>query len=522
MTGVLQGARTRRRSGRRAALLVSLAALAGCTVGPDFEAPDKPTIKGYTPEDLVPRTSSAPVHGGEAQSLMLGADVPGRWWQLYGSAELDSLVVQSLRANPDLDAAQAALRQAREQLYAQQGALFPTIKGNASATQQLQSGTQFGDPSLTSQFGVTSTSLSISYTLDIWGGVRRQVESQAALAEYQRFQLEATYLTLTTNVVVAAVNLASLRGQIAATETIIRLQTDALNLVQTQFSMGGASQADVLAQQATLTQTQATLPPLQKQLAQQRNQLMRFLGKPPTDDAGQGLQLENLQLPTDLPLSLPSQLVEQRPDVRSSEAQLQSASANIGVAVANQLPQFTITGQLGSASLGVPGMFGPGTAFWSLGVSAAQTLIDGGQLEHKKRAAVAAFEQAAATYRGIVLSAFQDVANALRALQSDADTLTAAMAAEVAAQQSLDLSQEQYKAGSISYLTLLNAEQTYENALINRVKAQAARFSDTAALFQALGGGWWHRADVDPRSLGKPDVFWLPPAQDVNMPRAGH
>jgi NodT family efflux transporter outer membrane factor (OMF) lipoprotein len=496
--------------------------VAGCTVGPDFKSPDKPTIDGYTPENLVPRTSSAPVHGGEAQSLMLGADVPGRWWQLYRSAELDALVDQALKANPDLDAAQAALRQAYENLYAQQGAFFPTISGNASGTQQLFNGAQSGEPSLTSQFGVLSTSLSVSYTPDLWGGVRRQVESQAALAQFQRFQLEAAYLTLTTNVVVAAVNLASLRGQVAATEAIIRIQTDGLRLVQDQFNLGGASRADVLAQEATLRQTQATLPPLQKQLAQQRNQLMTLLGKPPTDDAGQGIQLTNLQLPQDLPLSLPSQLVEQRPDVRSSEAQLRSASANVGVAIANQLPQFNITGQLGTASLTLGALFGPGTALWSIGNSVAQTLIDGGKLEHQKRAAVAAFDQAAAKYKSTVLSAFQDVANALRALQADADALATATAAERAAQESLALSQQQYQVGAINYLTLLNAQTTYQTALINRVQAQAARFSDTAALFQALGGGWWNRADVDPGSVGKPSVFWLPPVQDVHLPRAGH
>ncbi len=521
MIGTFELARTTRRLGGGAVAFVAMAIAAGCTVGPDFKAPDKPAIEGYTPENLVPRTASAPVHGGEAQSLTFGADIPGQWWQLYRSTELDALVEQALKANPDLDAAQASLRQANELLYAQQGALFPTISANGSGTQQLSNGLQTGLPS-TTMFGVTTASLSVSYALDVWGGTRRQVESQAALAEYQRFQLEATYLTLTSNVVVAAVNLASLRGQIAATNEIIRLQADSLKLVQTQFSMGGASQADVLAQQATLTQSQATLPPLQKQLAQQRNQLMTLLGKPPTEDAGQGLQLASLRLPQDLPLSLPSQLVEQRPDVRSAEAQLHAASANIGVAVANQLPQFTITGQLGTAAAGLGSLFGPGTALWSIGASVAQTLLDGGQLEHKKRAAVAAFDKAAAQYRSTVLLAFQDVANALRALQADADALAATTAAERAAQQSLDLSQQEYQFGSISYLTLLNAQQTYQNALINRVKAQAARFADTAALFLALGGGWWNRADVDPGSLGRPGVFWLPPLQDVKPPRPGH
>ncbi|MFZ5779298.1 MAG: efflux transporter outer membrane subunit [Pseudomonadota bacterium] len=519
MTRVSLHARTIRRLGL---LALGAGALAACTSGPDFSRPDKPTTDGYTPEKMALRTASAPVHGGEAQMLIMGADVPGRWWQLYNSPELDALIDQALRANPDLDAAQAALRRSNELLYAQQGALFPTFSGGASGSQQLYNAAQAGQAGTTSQFAVNSASLSVAYAPDLWGGVRRQVESQAALAEYQRFQLEAAYLTLTTNVVVAAVNLASLRAQIAATETIIRLQSEGLTLVQRQFDAGYASRPDVLAQQAALTQTQATLPPLQKQLAQQRNQLMTLLGKPPTDDAGQGLQLATLHLPQNLPVSLPSTLVEQRPDVRSAEARLHSASADIGVAVAAQLPQLNITGQLGVTSAGLGTLFGPGTALWSIGASIAQTLIDGGQLEHKKRAAVAAFDQAAAQYRSTVLSAFQDVANALRALQADADALTATTAAERTAQQSLALSQQQYALGTVNYLILLNAQQTYQTALVNRIKAQAARFSDTAALFQALGGGWWNRSDVAPGSLGKPDVFWLPPVQDVKLPRAGH
>jgi NodT family efflux transporter outer membrane factor (OMF) lipoprotein len=314
-----------------------------------------------------------------------------------------------------------------------------------------------------------------------------------------------------------------LRGQIAATEQVIKLETDALNVVRTQFGLGGASQADVLTQEATLRATEATLPPLQKQLAQQRNQLMTLLGKTPTEDAGAGLQLASLQLPEELPLSLPSQLVEQRPDIRSAEAQLHVASANIGVAVSAQLPQFTITGLLGFTSAGVAAMFAPGTNVWSLGLSIAQTLFDAGKLDHQKLAAIAAYDKAAAQYRSTALTAFQDVANALRALQTDADGLRTAVAAERTAEASLNLSQQQYQLGSINYLTLLNAQQTYQNAVINRVKAQGARYSDTAALFQALGGGWWNRNDVDPKSLGKPNRrFWLPPVDEIHLPRAGH
>ncbi|HEY6981911.1 efflux transporter outer membrane subunit [Reyranella sp.] len=515
--------RAARRAGLGSLVLASLTA-AGCTVGPDFKRPAKPTETGYTPESLAPKTASAGVaDGGAAQTFDPGADIPGQWWELYRSSELNALIDQALKANPDLDAAQASLRQANELLYAQQGALFPTISANGKAEQQRFNGATTGLVGPASVFGVTTGSLNISYSPDVWGGTRRSVEAQAAQAEFERFQLEATYLTLTSNVVVAAVNLASLRAQIAATEDIIRIQTDSLRVVQTQFDLGGAARSDVLTQQAALTATQAQLPPLQKQLAQQRNQLMTLLGKPPTEDAGQGLRLSTLHLPEELPLSLPSQLVEQRPDVRSAEAQLHTASANVGVAEAAQLPQFQISGLWGVASAGFSTFFAPGSGVWSLGLSLAQTLIDGGQLEHKKLAAAAAYDKAAAQYRSTVLSAFQDVANALRALQSDADTLKATVAAEQTAQASLNLAQQQYQLGAVNYLTLLNAQQQYQSALVNRVRAQGQRYADTAALLQALGGGWWNRTDVRPESKGKPGgVVNVPPVQDVKPPRAGH
>ncbi len=395
--------------------VVLAAALAGCTSGPDFVRPDKPKEQGYTPENLAPQTaSSAVADGGAAQTFVPAEDIPGQWWTLFRSAELNALIDEALKANPDLDAAQASLRQANEALYAQQGALFPGFNANASGQNALANGVQFGQPGTSFYYGVTTASLNISYAPDIFGGTRRSVQAQAAQAEYQRYQLEATYLTLTSNVVVAAINLASLRGQIAATETIIKIETDALSVVESQFTLGGASRADVLAQQAALTATQATLPPLQKQLAQQRNQLMTLIGKPPTHDAGQGLLLASLKLPEELPLSLPSQLVEQRPDVRSAGAQLHTASANIGVAIANQLPQLTLTGMWGMASAGASTAFMPGTGIWTLGASIAQTLFDGGKLEHTKLAAAAAYDKAAAQYRSTVLLAFQDVANALR------------------------------------------------------------------------------------------------------------
>jgi NodT family efflux transporter outer membrane factor (OMF) lipoprotein len=499
----------------------SAALLVGCSSGPDFVRPDKPKATGYTPESLAPQTASAAGPGGAAQSFVAEKDIPGEWWTLFHSPELDKLIKESLQANPDVDAAQAALRQARENFYAQQGGLFPTLTANGTGQQQLASLASQGQPG-SAMFGVTAGSLNVSYSPDVFGGVRRQVESKEATAEFQRFQLEATYLTLTSNVVVAAVNLASLQAQIDATNGIIAILNNSLTVVRRQFDLGGASRADLLAQEATLTQTQATLPPLQKQLAQQRNQLMRLVGRSPDQDRGESFDLAKLKLPQELPLSLPSQLVEQRPDVRAAEAQLHAASADIGVAVANQMPQFTITGLLGLSSGGLGSLLVPGAGVWSLGLGLAQTVFDGAKLDHQRKAAVAAYERAAAQYKGTVLSAFQDVANALRALQADADTLRAQVAAEQTAAASLRLSEQQYQLGAVNYLILLNAQQTYQTAVINRLRAQAARYTDTAALFQALGGGWWNRTDVDPKSMGKPGVFALPPVQDIKLPRAGH
>jgi NodT family efflux transporter outer membrane factor (OMF) lipoprotein len=507
----------------RAVLLASVAFVAGCTSGPDYKQPDKPPEQGYTPESLMPQTAAAPgVDAGAAQTFVEKQDVPGDWWTLFQSDELNGLVAEALRANADLEVAQATLRQANETLYSTQGGLFPTINANGSGQQQQANGANAGQTVPPFQFGVNSASLSINYSPDLFGGVRRQVESQAAQVEVQRFALEASYLTTTSNVVVFAINLASFRAQIAATQQVIRIQSDAINLVQTQFNLGGASQADVLAQQANLRATQATLPPLQKQLAIQRNQLMTMLGKPPTEDAGQGLLLSSFKLPEELPLSLPSQLVDQRPDVRSAEAKLRVASANIGVATAAQLPQFSITGSAGFSAVGLATLFLPGAQVWSIGLSIAQTLIDGGKLDHSRKAAIAAYDAAAAQYRSTALQAFQDVANALRSVQSDADLLRAAQASEQTAAASLNLVQQQYTLGSVNYLSLLNAQTTYQTAILSRVKAQAARYSDTSALIVALGGGWWNRVDPRPDSKGKPGAFNLPPVDQIKLPRAGH
>lgn len=498
---------------------------AGCTAGPDFKPPDRPDAQGYTPEPVA-ETAATDISGGAAQRFSPATGVPSRWWTLYRNPQLDALVEEALRASPSLAAAQATLRQAQETLHAQQGSLFPQINAGASTTKEQATPVTSGLSGPPLVYTVSSASLSISYALDIFGGVRRQVESQAAQAEYQRFQLEAAYLTLTSNVVIAAINVASFRAQIAVTKDTIRIAEYQLRLVRTQFDLGGASRVEVLSQEATVEQARAAMPPLQRQLLQQRNQLMALLGRSPDQDRGESVDLADLRLPEDLPLTLPSVLVEQRPDIRSAEAQLKSASANIGVAISNQMPQFSISGQYGPNAGGDILQFlgqtiPPIGTGWSLALSILQPILDGGTLEHKKRAAVAAFDQAAAQYRTTMLQAFQDVANALRALQTDADSLRTQVAAERAAAASLALAQQQYRLGAVAYSELLNSEKTYRTAVLGRVKAQAARYSDTAALFQALGGGWWNRADPAPASQGKPAVFWLPPVGDIRLPAAG-
>jgi NodT family efflux transporter outer membrane factor (OMF) lipoprotein len=479
--------------------LIVAALAAGCAVGPDFERPAAPDVGGYTPGPLPAKTASAGTIGGEAQRFVQDLDIPGLWWTLFHSEPLNALVQQALKNNPTLPAAEAALRQAWENVYAAQGAFFPTaVVSYSPSTNKTATGVVFTAASSGSPYFTLHTAqVVVSYAPDVFGGTRREVESLMATAEFQRFQLEAAYLTLTSNVVAAAVQEASLRGQIAATEEIIKIQTDSVAILQKQLALGQVAGADVAAVEASLAQAEATLSPLQKQLAAQRDLLTALIGRLPSQEPAEKFDLASLQLPQELPVSLPSKLVEQRPDVQSAEAQLHAASAQIGVAVAAQLPQFTLSANAGTVANQIGQLLmTPGTAFWTVAGNAAQTVFDAGTLLHKKRAADAAFDQAAAMYRSTVITAFQNVTDALHALQSDAETLKAAYAAERAAFKSLEIARRQLQLGAIGYLGLLTTENTYQTALIALVQAQAARYADTAALFQALGGGWWNRTDA--------------------------
>jgi NodT family efflux transporter outer membrane factor (OMF) lipoprotein len=466
---------------------------AGCTLGPNFTPPQPPINAGYSPQPLPQTTESSNIAGGEAQHLVDGMDIPGQWWALFRSPALDALIKRALAGNPTVEVAQANLKQARELVLAGQGALYPSVGIGLNTQGEQISGAAFGEPNLNVVFAITTASVNISYVPDIWGGIHRQIESLNAQTEYQRFELEATYLTLTSNIVAAAVQEASLRAQIAATQDIISVESQELEGLQRQFAVGAIANTSVLAQTATLAQVQAQLPPLEKQLAQTRNQLTALLGQLPNHEPAETFDLDSLHLPDTLPVSLPSKLVEQRPDIRAAEAQLHEASANIGAAVANEFPQINLTGSLGVESAGVP--FVANSEIWNLTAGLTQPIFQGGKLQHQERAAEAAFDSAAAQYRNVVVIAFQNVADVLRALESDASSVNAQAIADKAAADSLEAARRQFQIGATTYISLLNAEQVYQQTHIALVQALATRYADSAALFQALGGGWWNRED---------------------------
>ncbi len=468
--------------------------LASCAVGPDFLHPAAPEVSGYTKEPLAPRTSSTDAPTGRWQRFVQGRDIAQEWWRMFKSPALNTLIERSLNNNPNLQSAIATLRAANQAVYAQEGKYFPLVQANFNPTYNQTSSALAPIPSSgVTVYGLHTAQLQVAYTLDIWGLNRRTVESLRAQADSQRFQVEAAYLTLVSNIAVAAITEASLRGQIDATNQLIAINTKMLGILRRQLETGYTDRLAVAAQEAALAQVVATLPPLRKALQQNRDLLSALAGVYTSEEPRETFKLADLQLPADLPVSLPSQLIEQRPDVRMAQEQLHSASALIGVATANVLPSFTINGSAGYMNTVLAGLLSPQSAFFTLAGNATQTVFDAGTLLHELQEAKDTYQAAAWGYRGTVIGAVQNVTDSLRAIQNDADALKAARDFERAAKVSLDLAQQQLHFGLAGELFLLNAQQTYLNAVIAVVQARAARLSDTAALYQALGGGWWNR-----------------------------
>ena len=487
----------------RTAVVAAVAGLlaAGCAVGPDFKRPAAPAVSGYTASRLAMRPGLPGVAGGNAQRFVTGQDFAGDWWTLFHSPALNALIEQSLTNNPDLKAAQAALSVARENVLAQRGVYFPNVSGSFSASRQKAPITLAPVPNYPVvpeeyQFNLFTPQVSVGYSPDVFGANRRSLESLRAQQEGVRFQMIATYTTLTANVVVTAVQEAAVRAQLDATRDLLGISSNLAHLLKYHLATGYASRLDLAAPESQLAQTSAALPPLRKQLAQLQHLMAALAGQFPGQAPAEQFELASLHLPAELPVSLPSQLVAQRPDVRQAEANLHAASAQIGIAIANRLPNITLTASAGSTALSFDKLFTSGTGFWGLGAAATAPIFEGGTLLHQERAAKAAYVQAAEQYRSTVLTAFQNVADTLTALEQDAQALKATAAASRAAKVTLNLSRRQWRDGYASYLTVLNAEQTFQQARINLIQAQEDRYADTAALFQALGGGWWHRADL--------------------------
>jgi NodT family efflux transporter outer membrane factor (OMF) lipoprotein len=504
------------RATRALPVILGAALTAACAVGPNFKRTAPPNASGYSPAPMAQTTASATgVAGGDEERFVMGRDIPFAWWKELGSPKLDALVDRALANNPTLPAAIAALKQAQEQTAAQRGFFYPTITPDFNGERQQLAGNLGGNsPGIQGNGSTISTyqnpggpapfngpvtynfytaQVAVGYTPDVFGGNRRQVESLQAQAEALRFQMEATYITLASNVVAAAIQEASLQSQIKAVNAYIDDNQKALDILQEQFRQGLVMRIDVAAQESALAQAKALLPPLQKQLEQTHDLIRALVGGLPSDDIDMTFDLDSMTLPHDLPVSVPAKLVDQRPDVRAAEEQMHSASAQVGVAIAARLPQFTITAAYGGAASEVSQLFSTGGPFWNLVGDATVTAFDGGTLLHRQRAAEQALIQARAQYRSTLITAFQNVADTLHAIQSDADALAATAQAEKAAKVTLDVTRSQYDTGYVNYQTLLAADGAYQQAVVTRIQAQTNRYGDAAALFQALGGGWWNR-----------------------------
>ena len=478
-------------SAAAAALLASASLLSACQVGPDFTASAPPgTAAGYVRGGL-------PAAIAPDQRLAAGADVPARWWEAYGSPELNALMDQAIKASPDIESATAALRSAHELYLAQKGAALPTVDAGYNLTRQKFSN-EIAPPALNdtaNPYTLHTLQVNVAYTPDLFGGIKRQTESALAQADALRFQAEAAYLTLTANVAAAAIQQASLSAQIKDAEGVVASDRKTLDLLRRSLKAGEIAAADVAAQEVAVAQAEQALPPLRKQLAQQNDLIAYLTGRTPAEADIPALDLARITLPADLPVSLPSDLVRHRPDVQAAEANLHAASANVGVAIAARLPTFPLSANLGTQASDLGGLFSGPNIFWTVTGAVAAPIYEGHQLKHRQKSAEALLDQAKAQYRGAVLVAFQNVADSLQALQGDVRALDAAAAVDQAAGRSVASAQKQLNAGEGSVLPVLQAEQAQLQARAAVTQARAARLADSAALYQALGGGWWNRAD---------------------------
>ena len=465
-----------------------MALLGGCAVGPNFVRPAAPDTDRYTHEAQPEATVKA---DGQAQHFTPGTDIPADWWRLFKSPQLDAIVRQAISNNPTLQAAEASLRQSQDNLRAGYGLYFPQGHAGASASRQLTAPVQQGSQSSGSIFNLFTASGTISYTLDVFGGKRRTVEGLRAQADSQRYESKAAFLALSANVVNTSVARAAYMAQIRATEQLIELENQQLHLAETQVRAGTAPYSTVLSVRSLISANQALLAPLEQNASQAEHLLAMLEGVVPSKANLPDIDLAELSLPADLPLSLPSDLVNQRPDILSSEALMHLASANIGIATAAMFPSFSLSGTYGGASTTLANLSAV-SKFWSIGPTATTPVFQGNSLWYVRRASIDAYQQSQATYRQTVLGAFEQVADSLKALEHDAEGLQAQVEAQRAAGEALNLLQVNYRAGLVAFPDVLTADVQFHQATIGWLQALAQRHQDTVALFVALGGGWWN------------------------------
>jgi NodT family efflux transporter outer membrane factor (OMF) lipoprotein len=479
-----------RRVLRRALIVLSgilLCCMPGCAVGPDFERPKAPTIERYTTEPAPTATIPA---DGKAQRFERGARIIPEWWSLFNSPKLNAVVNDAIANNQSLQAAQASLRQSQENLRAGYGIFFPQLDASADATRQKFSPARFGSSTPSSIFNVFTLSATVSYALDIFGGERRAVESLGAQVDFQRYMALGTYIALSGNVVNAVVAQAAYSDQIKATEEIINFQRDQIKITEAQAQAGLIPYANLLSLQSQVEAFESTLPPLRQKLSQTEHLLATLAGRSPAEWVPVEINMADIMLPIALPVTLPSDLVRQRPDILAAEAQLHSASAEIGVATAALFPSFTLNGSYGSQSSSTKDILKSGSGIWSLGANISQPLFHGGTLWYKRKAALEGYQQSLAIYRQTVLSAFAQVADTLRALEHDAELTQAQSKALSASEEALRLILANFQAGTATYVQVLIANGQYQQAKIGYLQSQAQRYQDTVALFVSLGGGW--------------------------------
>ena len=465
------------------------AALAGCAVGPDFVPPEAPAIDHYTSGTDPAATIAV---DGTSQHFSPGAAVSAKWWQLFASPKVNDVVAEALAANPTIAAAEASLVQSEYGLRAGYGVFFPSVEANAGALRQRYSGLKVGQETPPVVFNLFTLSASVSYALDVFGGERRAVEGLAAAADAQQDALLAADLAITSNVINTMIAKAAYQAELDATQDIVNVEREQVKLAVVKARAGTAPYSNVLSIESQLDSFEATIPGLQQKITQADDLLATLAGKTPAAFEAPALRFEDLMLPGTLPVSVPSALVRQRPDILAAEANLHQASAGIGVATAALLPSVSLNAAYGTNNTATNDLFAENANFWSFGANITQPLFEGGTLWFRRKAAIADFERQAATYKETVLSAFEQVADTLRALEHDAQALDAQNHAVESATEALHLVQANYQAGLADYTSVLIADGQSYQAKIGDLEARAQRYQDTVALFVALGGGWWN------------------------------